>query len=111
MALRPGLVHGQAFPEEEGEDASLDVGSGRFIDASVTDLLIGALFTGGDVLQHFAGLIDEVSIYNRALSAEEIQAIFNAGSAGKCKEAAGGIVGIMYAPSGRKCPAQWSGTG
>jgi hypothetical protein len=30
-------------------------------------------------------LIDEVGIYNRALSASEIQAIFNAGSAGKCK--------------------------
>lgn len=31
------------------------------------------------------GLIDEVEIYNRALAGEEIQAIFNAGSAGKCK--------------------------
>jgi hypothetical protein len=30
------------------------------------------------------GVIDEVSIYNRALSASEIQAIYNAGSAGKC---------------------------
>ncbi|MBI4528657.1 MAG: tandem-95 repeat protein [Deltaproteobacteria bacterium] len=33
----------------------------------------------------FKGLIDEVSIYNRALSASEIQGIFNASSAGKCK--------------------------
>ncbi|MHB8519117.1 MAG: FG-GAP-like repeat-containing protein [Limisphaerales bacterium] len=32
----------------------------------------------------FDGLIDEVSIYNRALTATEIQAIYNAGSAGKC---------------------------
>jgi hypothetical protein len=31
------------------------------------------------------GLIDEVSLYNRALSASEIAAIFLAGSAGKCK--------------------------
>ena len=31
------------------------------------------------------GLIDEVEIFNRALSASEIQAIYNAGSAGKCK--------------------------
>lgn len=31
------------------------------------------------------GVVDEVSIYNRALSASEIQAIYNAGSAGKCK--------------------------
>ena len=30
------------------------------------------------------GLIDEVSIYNRALSAEEIAAIYAAGSAGIC---------------------------
>jgi hypothetical protein len=32
----------------------------------------------------FNGLIDEVSLYNRALSAAEILAIYNAGSAGKC---------------------------
>lgn len=36
-------------------------------------------------LEGFGGLIDEVEIYNRALSASEIQEIFNAGSAGKCK--------------------------
>jgi hypothetical protein len=32
----------------------------------------------------FNGLIDEVSIYNRALTAQEIQAIYAAGSGGKC---------------------------
>jgi uncharacterized repeat protein (TIGR02543 family) len=32
----------------------------------------------------YTGLLDEVSIYNRALSASEVQAIYNAGSAGKC---------------------------
>lgn len=31
------------------------------------------------------GLLDEVSIYNRALIPEEILAIYQAGSAGKCK--------------------------
>ncbi|MBI2089680.1 MAG: tandem-95 repeat protein [Deltaproteobacteria bacterium] len=40
-------------------------------------------------LNSFPGLIDEVELYNRALSAAEIQAIFNAGSAGKCKVANG----------------------
>lgn len=35
--------------------------------------------------QVFDGVLDEVEIFNRALSGEEIQAIFNAGSAGKCK--------------------------
>lgn len=33
----------------------------------------------------FVGLIDEFEIFGRALSQSEIQAIFNAGSAGKCK--------------------------
>src|SRR5208337_1744065 len=32
----------------------------------------------------FNGLIDEASIYNRALSSNEIAAIYNAGSEGKC---------------------------
>jgi hypothetical protein len=34
------------------------------------------------------GSIDEVSVYNRALSAFEIQAIYNAGSSGKCMASA-----------------------
>ena len=34
---------------------------------------------------YFTGQIDEVEVFNRALSAAEIQAIFNAGAAGKCK--------------------------
>ncbi len=38
-------------------------------------------------MQFFGGLIDELEIYNRALSDSEIQGIFNAGSARKCKPA------------------------
>ncbi len=34
---------------------------------------------------HFNGLMDEVTLYDRALSAEEVQAVFNAGSRGKAK--------------------------
>ena len=34
---------------------------------------------------YYAGLLDEVSIYTRTLSATEIAAIYNAGSAGKCR--------------------------
>lgn len=33
----------------------------------------------------YRGDLDEMSIYNRALAADEIRAIFNAGSGGKCK--------------------------
>jgi len=36
-------------------------------------------------IENFIGLVDEVEIFNRALSAEEIAAIANAGSAGKCR--------------------------
>lgn len=36
-------------------------------------------------------LVDELSIYNRALTAGEIQAIYNAGSAGKCTQAPPGV--------------------
>lgn len=38
-----------------------------------------------NVLNAFYGAIDEVSIYNRALSASEIQSIYNSGIAGKLK--------------------------
>ena len=34
--------------------------------------------------QYFPGLIDEVTYYNQALSAADVQALYNAGSAGKC---------------------------
>jgi hypothetical protein len=48
-----------------------------------TQLFIGSL--PGDSSKRVDGLIDEVGIFNRALSATEIQAIFMAGSNGKCK--------------------------
>jgi hypothetical protein len=43
-------------------------------------LTIGSALSGA----FFKGLIDEPSVYNRALTASEIAAIYNAGSAGKC---------------------------
>lgn len=39
-------------------------------------------------IEHFVGLIDEASIYNRALAPADIQAIFMADSAGKCLSSA-----------------------
>jgi hypothetical protein len=54
---------------------------------SIADLAIGAqLNSPTTFFLPFEGLIDEVEFYSRALSAAEIQAIFNAGSAGKCKQ-------------------------
>jgi hypothetical protein len=43
------------------------------------------MFGGGS--GNFFGSLDEVEIFNRALSATEIQQIYNAGLAGKCKSA------------------------
>lgn len=37
-------------------------------------------------LGYFNGLMDEITVLNRALSASEIAAIYNAGSAGKCNQ-------------------------
>ena len=53
----------------------------NFLDTHSADLLIGS----NVVYAHLNGEIDEVSIYNRALTAAEIQAIFAAGSNGKCR--------------------------
>ena len=52
-----------------------------YIGVNPAPLLIGS--SGG--CSSFTGLIDEVSLYNRALTSEEINAIINAGSAGKCQ--------------------------
>ena len=60
-----------------------------------SDVSVGNIRTGTDVVRigndsglvavrYFDGLIDETAIYNRALSAAEIQSIFNAGTSGKC---------------------------
>lgn len=44
-------------------------------------MVLGSLQTN---IIYFNGLIDEASIYNRALSATEVQSIYNADTAGKC---------------------------
>src|SRR5262245_55245194 len=55
-------------------------------DPGFTCTAAAAVGSGGDTLRNsFLGDIDEVEIFNRALSAAEVQAIFCAGSAGKCK--------------------------
>jgi hypothetical protein len=46
-------------------------------------------------------LIDEASVYNRALSAAEIQAIFDAGQYGK-RKASSGLHGAL--PKGNEFP-------
>jgi hypothetical protein len=68
-------------------NSTLSHGGGIF--AGSDDLSIGGAVGGlsdGSVIVPFPGLIDEPSLYNRALTATEIQAIYNADAAGKCVE-------------------------
>jgi N-acetylneuraminic acid mutarotase len=53
-----------------------------FLDTNSANLRIGSNAHDGAYLN---GLVDEVEVFNRALTSAEILAIFNAGSAGKCK--------------------------
>ncbi len=41
--------------------------------------------TSGPAVHNFKGLMDEIQVYDRALAPEEMQAIYEAGSAGMCK--------------------------
>jgi hypothetical protein len=72
-------------------DGNLDVETmftpGTLPDTHTIPASIGAEFSGigSNARLFFNGLIDELGLYNRALSQTEIQAIFVAGSAGKCK--------------------------
>ena len=66
------------------ESASMDAAFSTAFDQD-EPLLIGAGDLGGNARDFTDGLIDEVELFNRALTAEEIQAIFTAGIAGKCR--------------------------
>lgn len=54
------------------------------IHEGVALLNLGVLTDGNQYTQKFGGYIDEMQIFDRALSASEIQSIYNAGSAGVC---------------------------
>ena len=47
----------------------------------------GVLFGSGD--EPMDGLLDEVEIFDRALDASAVRALFEADAAGKCKNASG----------------------
>ena len=60
-------------------------GKNYFTTSSSGHVYLGSNFAFSGAEDHFAGLVDEVSIYNRSLDGAEIQSIFNAGSLGKCR--------------------------
>jgi hypothetical protein len=74
-AYRNGVFDGQASNQNEVLPALTGIGIG------------GHNYHPED----FDGLIDEVEIFNRVLDQSEIQAIYNAGSAGKCKAGTKGM--------------------
>ena len=43
------------------------------IRQSITDLLIGAVYTGGGITENFSGSLDDIKIYNKGLTQEEIK--------------------------------------
>jgi len=67
-------------------DGNYENSSGALANIDINNLQIGRRIEPSGSVWYFNGLIDEVEIFDRALSSEEIQAIYNAGSAGKCKE-------------------------
>lgn len=75
----------------------VEVASGSFTAPEPANLPvnIGAYFGGGF---GWAGAIDEVQIYDRALSVTEVVALYEAGSAGTCKAALGGADAPWSAP-------------
>jgi len=92
IQLTPGQWYHVAYTQDgtdrclyiDGALDSSDSAIETYGGATPDDVRIGR--RGGTATeQRFNGLIDEVEIFDRALSADEIQAIYNAGSAGKCK--------------------------
>jgi hypothetical protein len=71
-------------------------------DPNTVPLMLGAEPSCGD---YFGGLLDEFEIFNRALTAEEVAAIYNAGSAGKCRTCATPPSGrVSWWGGGQQCP-------
>lgn len=57
--------------------------SGNIVDSSATTPIIGASSIGsGSSTYHLSGIEDELRIYNRALSAQEVRALYRQGLAG-----------------------------
>jgi hypothetical protein len=71
-----GVLGGQAVPGAKPASTGCPFFIGGFYSPSA-----GSCQT---ISQYFNGLIDELSYYNRALSSNEIAAIYGAGSLGKC---------------------------
>ena len=88
LAPIPGQWYHIAFTREEGGTQTLYV-NGVAVDSDTANSIAYAntpLILGHDTGGSIHGKIDEVSIYDRAMSAAEVQSIVTAGGAGKCPQ-------------------------
>jgi hypothetical protein len=87
----------------DGVPAGTSSQQGTFGVTNSKPLLIG---TRADGYSYFNGLIDELSIYNRALSSNEVNSIYLAGASGKCAVSTGpfafdtSATGLQWTTSG-----------
>lgn len=58
---------------------------GALVPSEIASSFFVGRYWDNDTGRLFHGLADEIEIYNRVLTSAEIQAIYDAGSAGKCK--------------------------
>jgi hypothetical protein len=79
---------------------------GSFTPQTSYDFYLGVRASGFNAGGYFAGMMDEPSLYNRALSPAEIQDIYSIGSGGKCAPA---VASCVTPPSG--LVGWWKGDG
>jgi RHS repeat-associated protein len=95
IALTYDRVAGQARTYVNGVLQGPVQNVGSFANQTAVDLYLGV--TPG-VSGYFVGGIDELSLYDRPLSQPEIQAIANAGAAGKCLTPPNRPPGVLAGP-------------
>ena len=85
-----------------------------FLDSRTGDLNNSANLVIGQPdpyygFSYYSGCLDELEIFKRVLAPQELQSIFNAGSAGKCKTNCLGAL-TLTCPTNKivPCPATWS---
>lgn len=84
----PGQWYHIAFTRQNGGTQTLYI-NGAAVDTNAASSSIAytntPLLVGDNLGSSILGEVDELSIYDRTLSASEIQSIYNAASSGKCK--------------------------
>jgi len=92
-SVTPGVWHHVAGTRDSSGTMNLYLdgelrATTQVLNANTTSgapFVLGAWDDRFGVIELFSGLMDEISVYNRALNASEVQSIFNAGCMGKCK--------------------------